>query len=227
MIYRLSDDPRLFPNPYEGEEDGLLAVGGDLSPIRLLTAYLNGIFPWYGFNEREEILWWCPLDRFVIFPNEIHISHSMRQLIRRGVYRATINEAFGQVIRQCSNVSDRHKMRGAWLGQDMIDAYTRLHDMGYANSVEVWDEDNNLIGGLYGVQLGCNFFGESMFSLKANASKFALIHLAQHLAPHGGLIDCQFETPHLLSMGGRHISYDEYIEHIITTVSRCNDISGE
>lgn len=216
MIIQLNDDPYLFPDPNYGEEDGLIAVGGDLSPERLVTAYSNGIFPWYGFKENEDILWWCPLDRFVIFPHEIHISHSMRQLINRGTYEVTINEDFDSVITNCSQASQRNEQYGAWLGEEMIQAYIEMHRLGLAASVEVWEksEEAKLVGGLYGINIGKNFFGESMFSLVPNASKLALIHLAKTLAPHGGLIDCQFETEHLKSMGGRHITYDEYMKYL-------------
>ena len=156
------------------------------------------------------IQWWCPLERFVIFPDEIHISHSMRTLINKGKYGVTINQAFDEVIRKCGEL--RMDMEGAWLGPEMIEAYTLLHEQGFAASVEIW-EGEQLVGGLYGVTLGRCFFGESMFSLVPSASKLALIHLAQFFGEHGGvLIDCQFETPHLKSMGGRYISYEEYME---------------
>lgn len=214
MIFQLTR--RLaFPDPHYGEPDGLLAVGGDLSIDRLLLAYSYGIFPWYSFRE-EEIQWWCPLKRFVIFPNEIHISHSMRTLINKNRYRASFNRAFGEVIRQCGEL--RIKEEGAWLGQEMMEAYTRLHEQRFATSVEIW-EGERLVGGLYGVSLGKCFFGESMFSLVPNASKLALIHLAQTLEEMGGtLIDCQFETPHLKSMGGRYIDYEEYMGYVQETI---------
>ena len=214
MILQLNDDPYLFPDPHYGEDDGLIAIGGDLSPERLITAYSHGIFPWYGFKECEDIMWWCPLDRFVIFPSEIHISHSMRQLINRGTYHVTVNQAFDQVIQHCSQADGRHAQCGAWLGDDMIQAYRRMHDLHLAASVEVWDSTDTLVGGLYGINIGNNFFGESMFSLAPSASKLALIALAQMLGPHGGIIDCQFETDHLRSMGGRHITYEEYMQHL-------------
>lgn len=215
-VYRL-DDKLWFPDPYEGEEDGLIAVGGDLSVERLLLAYSNGFFPWYAFHYLDEPHWYCPLDRFVIFPKEIHISHSMKQLMKQGKYVVTINRCFDGVIRGCSAVEGRNRFFGAWLGKDMIRAYTELHRHGYATSVEVWEPTGSgkmqLAGGLYGVTLKGAFFGESMFSLVPNASKLALIHLAQSLAESGAkFIDCQFETPHLLSMGGRHIPYEEYME---------------
>lgn len=214
MVFQLTENPYLFPDPRFGEEDGLIAVGGDLSPERLTTAYQHGIFPWYGYKEQDEILWWCPLDRFVIFPEEIHISHSMRQLIHSGTYHATINRDFDSVIEHCSVQNDRNRMEGAWLGEDMISAYKEMHLLGLAASVEVWDREENLVGGLYGVNIDRNFFGESMFSKAPNASKFALIHLAKVMQEKGGIIDCQFETEHLKSMGGRHITYEEYRKYL-------------
>lgn len=207
MVFKLTKE-LAFPDPRQGDPDGLLAVGGDLSVDRLLLAYSNGIFPWYAFKTNE-ILWWCPLDRFVIFPDEIHVSHSMRTLMNKGYYEVTFNKAFSDVIQSCGRL--REDEEGAWLGPDMVEAYTRLYAQGFAASVEVWDGDK-LVGGLYGVTLGRCFFGESMFSMVPNASKLALIHLARYFSLHGGLmIDCQFETPHLKSMGGRHITYDEYM----------------
>lgn len=210
MISRLSK--RLaFPDPHLGEPDGLFAVGGDLSVDRLLLAYSYGIFPWYAFRSKE-IEWWCPMDRFVIFPSEIHISHSMRSLMNKNCYDVTFNKAFGDVIRNCGRL--REHEAGAWLGHDMIEAYIRLHEQNLAASVEVWKE-GTLVGGLYGVCIGRCFFGESMFSLVPSASKLALIRLAQVLESNGGvMIDCQFETPHLKSMGGRHISYEEYMTYL-------------
>ena len=215
MLFRLlNDKPNIFPDPHYGEEDGLIAIGGDLSPERLIAAYNNGIFPWYGYKENKEIMWWCPLDRFVIFPKEIHISHSMRQLIKKGTYKTTINQAFDKVIDNCSKTDKRNEQVGAWLGNDMINAYKKMYELGLAASVEVWDKEDNLVGGLYGININYNFFGESMFSLVPNASKLALIYLAEQLKPFGGIIDCQFETAHLLSMGGRHITYDEYMKYL-------------
>lgn len=210
MVFKLTK--RLaFPDPHYGDPDGLLAVGGDLSVDRLLLAYSNGIFPWYAFRDGM-IQWWCPLDRFVIFPNEIHISHSMRTLIHKGCYEVTFNRAFNDVIRHCGDL--RKEEAGAWLGKEMTEAYTELHRQGFAASVEVW-QDGKLAGGLYGVTIGRCFFGESMFSLAPSASKLALIRLAQYFQQNGGaLIDCQFETPHLKSMGGRHISYETYMDII-------------
>ena len=210
MVFQLTK--RLaFPDPRLGEPDGLLAIGGDLSVDRLLLAYSNGIFPWYAFRQGV-IEWWCPMQRFVIFPNEIHVSHSMRTLMNRQKYKITVNQAFEKVIKHCGDL--RKDEEGAWLGKEMTEAYIRLHEQGFAASVEVWDNDT-LAGGLYGVALGRCFFGESMFSLVPNASKLALIFLALFFEDRGGaLIDCQFETPHLRSMGGRFISYEEYMEYV-------------
>ena len=209
-VYQLDND-LWFPDPHYGEEDGLVAVGGDLSVDRLLLAYSNGFFPWYSFQHNKEPMWFCPLQRFVIFPNEIHISHSMQQQLNKHELIPTINKDFDGVIRGCATAQNRNKEEGAWLGPDIIEAYTELHRQGFAVSVEVW-QDNKLVGGLYGVNLGRSFFGESMFSLVPIASKVALIHLAHMLEILGGvLIDCQFETPHLRTMGGRYISYEEYI----------------
>lgn len=212
-VYQLDND-LWFPDPHLGEEDGLVAIGGDLSVDRLILAYSNGFFPWFSFKHQDEPLWYCPLQRFVIFPNEVHVSHSMRQLINKGDYRITINQDFESVIRGCATAQNRNQDEGAWLGAEMIEAYTEMYRQGFAASVEVWN-DSQLVGGLYGINLGTAFFGESMFSLVPNASKLALIHLARTFGSLGGkLIDCQFETPHLRSMGGRFISYEEYIQTI-------------
>ncbi len=208
MVFQL-DRELWFPDPELADDDGCLAVGGDLSIDRLLLAYQHGIFPWFSFR-RPEPVWYCPKQRFVIFPEEIHISHSMRTLINRQQYGVSVNLDFEGVIRHCSQL--RIQEDGAWLGPEMIRAYTELHRQGFAASVEVWEEER-LVGGLYGVTIGKAFFGESMFSLVPSASKLALIHLAQLMQLHGGLlIDCQLETPHLKSMGGRYISYKEYMQ---------------
>ena len=212
-VFQLDKD-LWFPDPHLGEEDGLVAIGGDLSVDRLLLAYSNGFFPWFSFKHQDEPLWYCPLQRFVIFPSEVHISHSMQQFIKKGSLKATINKDFEGVIRNCATAQNRNEEEGAWLGPNIINAYTELHRQGFAASVEIWD-DNRLVGGLYGVNLGRAFFGESMFSLVPNASKLALIYLAHMFEALGGkLIDCQFETPHLRSMGGRFIPYEEYINII-------------
>ena len=216
MAYQL-DDELWFPDPHYGDDDGCIAVGGDLSVDRLLLAYSNGIFPWYPYYY-DEAVWYCPMQRFVIFPEEIHVSHSMRTLMNKDRYRMSINEDFEGVINNCSEL--RIEENGAWLGPAMIEAYTELHRQGFAASVEVWEKpgegtEERLVGGLYGVTIGRAFFGESMFSLVPSASKLALIHLAQTMKKTGGrIIDCQFHTPHLESMGGRYISYEEYMQII-------------
>lgn len=215
MIFQLNKSIT-FPDPHLAEDDGLFAVGGDLSVDRLLLAYSNGIFPWYSFRDQPQILWYCPMKRFVIFPEKIHISHSMRTLLNKDEYSVSINNDFDGVINNCSKL--RYDEEGAWLGKDMIKAYTELYRQGFAASVEVWDKERKLVGGLYGVSIGPAFFGESMFSLVPSASKIALIFLAKYFQQCGGkLIDCQFETPHLKSMGGEYISYDEYMDIIRQT----------
>ena len=216
MIFRIDETTPFptFPDPRYGDEDGLFAIGGDLSIDRLLLAYCHGIFPWYCFRDQPEILWYCPMQRFVIFPDEIHVSHSMRTLMNKGKYSMSINKDFESVIRSCSKL--RIEEEGAWLGEEMIAAYSELHRQGFAASVEVWDDaTDQLVGGLYGVTIGKVFVGESMFSLVPSASKLALIFLARFMKQNGGkLIDCQLETSHLRSMGGKFISYDEYMKII-------------
>lgn len=242
MIYKLDPDIIGFPDPRKGDEDGIFAVGGDLSKERLILAYCNGIFPWYAYRKEDNnfqdengepwIQWWCPMKRFVIFPEEIHVSHSMRTLFRKQRYQFSFNQAFSQVMGYCGGLRDHE--RGAWLGPHIIEAYTKLHDAGYCTSVEVWDtmpdedakpagrddqewyynEDGyRLVGGLYGETIGKCFIGESMFSLVPSGSKMALIFLAKWMRKEGlYMIDCQLETSHLKSMGGRYIDYDEYMD---------------
>ena len=212
MVFHIPKDELIFPDPHLGDEDGLLCIGGDLNPERLILAYHHGIFPWFPFRNWGEPHWYCPMQRFVIFPNEIHVSHSMRSLINKQQYRVSINEDFDGVIHGCSLAQDRINQNGAWLGDEIIEAYTALHNMSYAASVEVWDDKGRLVGGLYGVTINDCFIGESMFSLVPSASKLALIGLAYHLQDLGWkMIDCQLETPHLRSMGARFIPYDDYI----------------
>ena len=214
MVIQL-DDKLWFPDPTWGEEDGLVAVGGDLSVDRLLLAYSYGFFPWFSFRNQKEPLWYCPQQRFVIFPKEIHVSHSMQQLINKHQYELSIDKDFDGVIQGCATAQNRNEEEGAWLGPDIIKAYTELHRQGFAASIEVWEPHatgDRLVGGLYGVNIGKTFIGESMFSLVPNASKLALIHLAHIFDLFGGkMIDCQLETPHLRSMGGRFIPYKEYL----------------
>jgi leucyl/phenylalanyl-tRNA--protein transferase len=189
-------------------ESGLLAVGGDLSPERLIAAYREGIFPWYG--DGEPILWWSPDPRFVLFPNELRISRSMRQFLKKGIVRITFDQAFREVIAACRR--PRPGQNGTWITDEMREAYGALHDLGYAHSVEVWQE-KELVGGLYGVSLGGAFFGESMFSEIPNASKAALITLVLYLEKRGfDLIDCQVETAHLAGLGARPIPRCDFCE---------------
>ncbi|MBR4299635.1 MAG: leucyl/phenylalanyl-tRNA--protein transferase [Bacteroidales bacterium] len=210
MIFQL-DNATEFPDPRYGNKDGFYAVGGKISPESLAKAYPMGIFPYYAFR-REPVIWWAPQERFVIFPNEIHVSHSMRNMMNKNRYRCTINEAFPEVIAGCACTDKRIEDEDAWLGPDLVDIWLELNEMGLAKSVEVW-EDDVLVGGLYGFTCGRAFIGDSMFSLVPNASKLAMIHLARHMeAMGGGIIDCQLETPHLKSMGARYISYDEYLK---------------
>jgi leucyl/phenylalanyl-tRNA--protein transferase len=205
MIFRL-DENLWFPDPQLAEDDGLLAVGGDLSVNRLLLAYENGIFPWY--NEDSPILWYSPHERFVIFPDELKVYKSMRQVLRSGKFTISMNKCFSGVIEACSTIS-RKDQQGTWINPDMKAAYNRLHQEGHAHSVEVWMEDE-LVGGFYGVQINNVFCGESMFSKASNASKAALIWLCQSGLYQ--LIDCQLYTEHLESMGARMISREEYME---------------
>ena len=204
MIFRL-DKRIIFPNPSLAEEDGLLAVGGDLSTSRLLLAYHNGIFPW--FNDDTPILWYSPHERFVLFPNELKVSKSMRQVLKSDRFTVTSDQNFADVIDACSSAG-RKGQDGTWITDDMKQAYIRLHKEGHARSVEVW-KDEKLVGGLYGVQVGEVFCGESMFSKVSNASKVALISLCN--TDKYKLIDCQVYTEHLESMGARMISREEYL----------------
>ena len=213
MIFELEKDLMVFPHPELPELDdpsGFVAIGGDLSVERLLLAYDYGFFPWYAFKDMD-IHWYCPRQRFVIFPGEVHVSHSMRTLMNKNLYRVTFDVAFDQAIRSCSTVDNRINQIGAWLGDDIIAAYSKLHELGRAHSVEVW-RGEELVGDLYGVESGTGFVGESMFSREPNTSKLALIALARRMQEHGGsLIDCQVHSPHLQRMGARLVSYKEYI----------------
>jgi leucyl/phenylalanyl-tRNA--protein transferase len=204
MIFRL-DDRLLFPEPALAEEDGLLAVGGDLSIKRLLLAYQNGIFPWY--SDDSPILWYSPHERFVLFPDELKVSKSMRQVLKSDKFTISMNKAFSDVIEACS-VVERIGQDGTWITEDMKAAYKQLYSEGHAHSVEVW-EQNVLVGGFYGVQVGEVFCGESMFSRVSNASKTALIWLCN--SGLYKLIDCQVHTDHLESMGARMIPREEYM----------------
>jgi leucyl/phenylalanyl-tRNA--protein transferase len=210
-IYRLSKD-LVFPDPSLAEEDGLLALEGDLSPERLLLAYSNGIFPW--FSEEEPILWWSPDPRFVIYPKDIRISHSMKKILK--IYKISFDTCFRDVISNCSNM---RKEEGTWITNEMIEAYCKLHELGFAHSVETWYE-GKLVGGLYGVSMGKCFFGESMFSTMDNASKAAFITLSKLLDEKDFVvIDCQVHTNHLESLGAVYISRKDFLQVIRRGVS--------
>jgi leucyl/phenylalanyl-tRNA--protein transferase len=190
--------------------NGLLAAGGDLSASRLLEAYRHGIFPW--FSEGEPILWWSPDPRMVLLPEKFKLSHSLRKTLRKGHYEIRTDSAFEQVMRACA--APRDGASGTWIHEEMIAAYCELHRMGYAHSVETW-MDGKLVGGLYGMALGRMFFGESMFSLKTDASKIALAHLCAQLHRWDfGMIDCQMNTPHLSSLGAREIPRKDFIARL-------------
>ena len=206
-IYRLFDEP-VFPDPAEADPDGLLAIGGDLSPRRLVSAYANGIFPWYSVGS--PILWWSPDPRLVLFPAELHVPHSLRRTLNAGYFRFSLDEAFGQVIRACAQTA-RPEQDGTWLVPEMILAYEELHAMGLAHSAEAWQGDR-LVGGLYGVALGAVFFGESMFHAQPDASKALFATLVPWLAARGcQLIDCQQTTAHLLRFGAREVPRRDFL----------------
>ncbi len=198
-----------FPDVSQTTEDGLLAVGGDLSIARLLLAYRSGIFPW--FENDEPLLWWSPDPRFVLFPKKLKVSKSMKQVLKNKDYTVTVNKAFKHVITACANAK-RNGQSGTWITQDMITAYTELHHLGYAKSIEVW-ENNDLIGGFYGVDLGNGIFcGESMFARKSNASKVAFITFVEH--SDYKLIDCQVYTKHLESLGAEELPRQEFLNFL-------------
>jgi len=209
MPLQVLTDELWFPPVEQSAADGLLAIGGDLSTERLLLAYRSGIFPWY--NDDEPPLWWSPDPRFILFPEELYVSKSMQQLFKRRTFKITINNAFTEVIRNCGR-QKRKGQNGTWITAEIEEAYTQLHKLGYAVSVEAW-KDNELVGGLYGIRIGKLFFGESMFAKVSNASKYAFIAFVQHLQKEGVvLIDCQVYTEHLESLGARMIDRTNFIE---------------
>ncbi|ATA24294.1 leucyl/phenylalanyl-tRNA--protein transferase [Brenneria goodwinii] len=210
QLYQLSSDSLRFPDPIHAldEPNGLLAVGGDLSPARLRAAYRQGIFPWY--SPGEPILWWSPNPRAVLFPNEFHISRSMKKFLRRQDFQVTINDSFNDVIGACAD----EREGGTWITPEIIRAYSELHQSGQAHSVEVW-QNGTLVGGLYGISQGRLFCGESMFSRTDNASKYALLTFQQHFIRHGGyLIDCQVLNAHTASLGVREIPRDRFLQFL-------------
>lgn len=202
------DEAFIFPHPVLREPDGLMAVGGDLSPERILLAYRWGIFPWY--HSDQPVLWWWLAPRLMVKPNDVHISRSLRRVLNQNRFEVTFNQDFNAVITHCSTI-ERAGQEGTWIVPEMIEAYQKLHDLGYAHSVEVY-EDDRLAGGIYGISLGRIFFGESMFSLKPNASKVAFVHLARQLSGSGfEWIDCQQDTPHMRSLGGKLIEEESFL----------------
>ncbi len=206
-VFRLGET-LWFPSPEYADVDGLLAVDGDLLPDRLLLAYSMGIFPWY--SEGLPILWWSPDPRLVLFPQEFHLSKRLDRLCKKKEFQVTLDQAFREVIQSCSQVHHETKA-GTWIVPEMIEAYCELHELGYAHSVETW-QDDKLVGGLYGVSLGRVFFGESMFHLVPNASKVAMAKLVEVLLARGfELIDCQVTTKHLISLGAREIRRSEFL----------------
>ncbi|MBI3248689.1 MAG: leucyl/phenylalanyl-tRNA--protein transferase [Deltaproteobacteria bacterium] len=209
-VYRLIDDP-IFPDPQQANPDGLLAVGGDLSPERLLLAYRLGIFPWY--EEGSPILWWSPPRRCVMDPAQFHVSRSLERLLRQGRFTVTFDRAFLAVMRACAETRIMEG-KGTWITEDMIAAYCALHDAGFAHSAEAWSE-GILAGGIYGVSLGAAFFGESMFKRATNASKVAFASLARKLSSwQFTLLDCQIANPHLQSLGSYEISRAEFLSRL-------------
>lgn len=219
MHLQLLDDEIWFPEVNTALPDGLLAIGGDLRTERLLLAYRNGIFPWY---DEGPPMWWCPDPRFVLFPEDLKVSNSMKQLVKKGAFDFTVNKAFKQVIAQCRK-APRKGQDGTWINDDIVQAYTQLHELGYAHSAEVW-QGSELVGGLYGVRLGNVFFGESMFSNVSNASKYAFIKYVQLLQQEGvQLIDCQVYTEHLESLGASMIPRKLFIALLQEHTNPVND----
>lgn len=212
-IYNV-DNVLAFPAPELAEDDGLLAMGGDLSLERLKLAYRMGIFPW--FTSENPILWWSPDPRMVLFPTELHIAKSMRSILRNPHFTVTADQAFYAVISACQQVPRMHQ-DGTWITDSIIEAYLKLHLAGWAHSIEVWQQDE-LVGGLYGVAVGKVFCGESMFARRSNASKLAFIRLTQKLAKEGyAVIDCQMYTEHLASLGAREIPRSTFLKYLPST----------
>ena len=215
-VFRLSD-ALVFPDGRLADDGGLLAVGGDLRPERLLLAYRNGIFPWY--SEGRPLLWWCPAPRYVLEPAELHVARSLRKQIKRAPYRISLDEAFDKVMLRCAKVP-RPGQGSTWITKDMRAAYLELHRRGVAHSVEAWDGDK-LVGGLYGVAIGSIYFGESMFADAPDASKIAFVHLVEQLQRWGfTLIDCQVHTEHLERFGARYLPLSDFMARLDAAVSR-------
>lgn len=209
-----------FPPVSQATPDGLLAIGGDLRPERLLEAYRQGIFPWY--NEDQPILWWSPDPRTVLFPDRLHVPRSLEKTLRRDRFTVTFDRCFPDVMQHCAGPRPQYPEGGTWITPAMIEAYTKLHELGYAHSVEAWEEDR-LAGGVYGVALGGAFFAESMFTRVDNASKVALVSLVRQLrAWNFHLIDCQQSSPHVLRFGAEEIPRQTFLDHLAAALSLPN-----
>jgi leucyl/phenylalanyl-tRNA---protein transferase len=213
-MFRLSAHPSdlRFPPVEQASPDGLLAIGGDLQPERLLEAYRHGIFPWY--NDDQPILWWSPDPRTVLFPDKLHISRSLKRSLRPGIFNVTLDRCFRDVMQHCAGPRPQYPDGGTWITAEMLKAYRRLHELGYAHSVETWQE-GQLVGGLYGVALGGAFFAESMFTRTSDASKVALVSLVRQLqAWEFRLMDCQQSSPHIKMLGAEDIPRREFLDHL-------------
>ena len=218
-MFRLSANPSdlRFPPVDSASPEGLLAVGGDLRPERLLEAYRHGIFPWY--DDDQPILWWSPDPRTVLFPPKLHISRSLTRSLRPVIFRVTFDTCFREVMTHCAGPRPQYPDGGTWITADMLDAYTRLHELGYAHSVETWQE-GQLVGGLYGVALGGAFFAESMFTRASDASKVALVSLVRQLQAWGFcLMDCQQSSPHVMALGAESIPRRNFLDHLTAALA--------
>lgn len=215
-VYKLPEDP-IFPHPSEAEEDGLLAIGGDLSLQRLVNAYANGIFPW--FSSENPILWWSPDPRLVLFPEKLKVSKSLKRILKTEKFEVRFDTNFKAVIEHCSKIKRNHE-DGTWINKEMVEAYTQLHEKGAAHSVETYFE-GELVGGLYGVSLGKSFFGESMFHLMSDASKVAFYYLVEKIKYWNfDIIDAQIHTDHLVSLGAEEIPREQFLEIIKESVQQ-------
>jgi leucyl/phenylalanyl-tRNA--protein transferase len=210
-MVRLGDD-HIFPSPRSANEHGVVAYGGDLNPNRIIQAYKQGIFPW--FESDDNLLWWSPNPRMILYPEKIKISKSLKSVIKKNTFKVTFNRDFEEVIESCSNIK-RLGQKGTWITSGLKESFLNLHEKGFAISVEVW-KDSKIVGGLYGLDLGNVFCGESMFSKSSNASKVALVNLSSELKKNNyKFIDCQIPTEHLKSMGGEEVSRDDFLKLLI------------
>jgi len=218
-MFRLSANPSelRFPPVEQASQDGLLAVGGDLRPERLLEAYRHGIFPWY--SDDQPILWWSPDPRTVLLPDKLHVSRSLKRSLRPGIFSVTLDRCFRDVMQHCAGPRPQYPDGGTWITTEMLEAYTRLHELGYAHSVETWQE-GQLVGGLYGVALGGAFFAESMFTYTSDASKVALVSLVRQLQTWGfRMMDCQQSSPHIKMLGAEAIPRRDFLDHLAVALA--------